>query len=534
MADLIPVDPLPTAPSRKRPSMFSSESDDFLASLPEWGQQVSDLGVLATAASVDAVQASATAVATIGSQEWVSGATYAVGDVVWSPTSYLVYRRKAAGTGTVDPMSDGTNWEPAVRALTPHSARTSNTELGYADNGSFIDITSGTFTQTFASTSLLGAGWHITIRNSGTGTITLDPFSTDAIDGAGTYLLPPYVTVTLGCNGSSLKVVSKSGTTVVRLPIFSELPNHFYPVTMYEDITPPLIESGTSAGQNVYSIIYGNGLFIAAFSYNFVRTSPDGLTWTSRTLPSSEYWSPFATNGTNKFIISTNNSTLKTASSTDGITWALAANPPAVTDSKIKSLAFVGDRCLALYTGGCSYSDNNGVSWSANQAIPSTSMVTLYSFAGLFISPITGGGYYTSTTGVAGSWTLRSFPVAEAPIQVRINQAGKLQVNFTSYPPYETTDGINWTLLSSLPTGGYFEHNGVPFTLSTTVGSAKTYHNGIWAVRKSTTIANPPTYNDYAWNSDRSVLLCVLPSNSYVLRIDSNAMSDVYAYFGGE
>lgn len=51
------------------------------------------------------------------------------------------------------------------------SARTANQPLSAADNGQFIDITSGTFTQTFDGS--ISDGWYCLLRNSGTGDITI-------------------------------------------------------------------------------------------------------------------------------------------------------------------------------------------------------------------------------------------------------------------------------------------------------------------------------------------------------------------------
>lgn len=44
------------------------------------------------------------------SQKWVSGTTYALDAIAWSPTSKLEYVRIVAGAGTTDPASDSTNW----------------------------------------------------------------------------------------------------------------------------------------------------------------------------------------------------------------------------------------------------------------------------------------------------------------------------------------------------------------------------------------------------------------------------------------
>jgi hypothetical protein len=54
-------------------------------------------------------------------------------------------------------------------------ARTSDTILAAADRGKFIDVTSGTFTQTFDAPANLGDGWYIFYQNSGTGIITTAP-----------------------------------------------------------------------------------------------------------------------------------------------------------------------------------------------------------------------------------------------------------------------------------------------------------------------------------------------------------------------
>lgn len=86
-------------------------------------------------------------------------------------------------------------------------ARTSNTILGVADGGTFIDITSGTFTQTFTACSTLGDGWCVFIRNAGTGDITLDPNSSETIDGLTSFIMYPNETRLIQCDGSNLRSI---------------------------------------------------------------------------------------------------------------------------------------------------------------------------------------------------------------------------------------------------------------------------------------------------------------------------------------
>lgn len=96
--------------------------------------------------------------------------------------------------------TDGTTASWVGRA--PYSARTSNTILANADSGSFIDITSGTFSQTFTAAATLLNGWSCVIRNSGTGDITLDPNGSETIDGLTTYIMYPGEARLVTCNGT--------------------------------------------------------------------------------------------------------------------------------------------------------------------------------------------------------------------------------------------------------------------------------------------------------------------------------------------
>jgi hypothetical protein len=83
------------------------------------------------------------------------------------------------------------------------SARTSNTILGTADVSTMVDITSGTFSQTFDAAATLDNGWFCYIRNSGTGVITLDPDSSETIDGLTSYAMYPGECRLVQCTGTA-------------------------------------------------------------------------------------------------------------------------------------------------------------------------------------------------------------------------------------------------------------------------------------------------------------------------------------------
>lgn len=91
------------------------------------------------------------------------------------------------------------------------SARTSDTTLISGDTGYLIDITSGTFAQTFDPVASLGDGWFIYIRNSGTGDITLDPDSSETIDGVTAYIMYPNEVRIVQCDGTTLRSIVLQG-----------------------------------------------------------------------------------------------------------------------------------------------------------------------------------------------------------------------------------------------------------------------------------------------------------------------------------
>jgi hypothetical protein len=103
------------------------------------------------------------------------------------------------------------------------SPRTANTILGIADRGSLIDITSGTFTQTFSGAGTLAAGWFVYLRNSGAGDITLSLTGSALIDGLASYIMYPGECRMVQCDGVNFtsivlstfyRVFSWSGTFV--------------------------------------------------------------------------------------------------------------------------------------------------------------------------------------------------------------------------------------------------------------------------------------------------------------------------------
>jgi hypothetical protein len=94
-----------------------------------------------------------------------------------------------------------------VDAYGGRSARTSNTVLAAGDIGKLIDITSGTFSQTFTAAATLGPHWYCYLRNASLGDITLDPNGSELIDGLTSYVMYPGETRLVTCDGTGFYTI---------------------------------------------------------------------------------------------------------------------------------------------------------------------------------------------------------------------------------------------------------------------------------------------------------------------------------------
>lgn len=126
------ITPLPSPPEpTDSTSQFNTKAFAWVVALDTWTIEANALEAnvnaleSATASSASQAESSATqasgfadaalshaqdAAANTNAPLWVSGTTYAVGALVYSPVNGRTYRRRTAGAGTTDPSLDATNW----------------------------------------------------------------------------------------------------------------------------------------------------------------------------------------------------------------------------------------------------------------------------------------------------------------------------------------------------------------------------------------------------------------------------------------
>lgn len=113
----------------------------------------------------------------------------------WADTTNgVVKRRNAANSGW---LVERTLDETLV------VSRSTDTMLDTSDKGKILRAT-GSYTQTFDAVATLADGWFVGVKVESGVTLTLDPNSTETIDGASTLVITGPASGWIFCNGSAL------------------------------------------------------------------------------------------------------------------------------------------------------------------------------------------------------------------------------------------------------------------------------------------------------------------------------------------
>jgi hypothetical protein len=149
------------------------------------------------------------------------------------------------------------------------------------------------------------------------------------------------------------------------------------------------------------AVAWSGSIFAAVGRLGAAATSPDGVTWTDRTIPAGDYLS--VTWAGSLFVAVGDN---RCATSPDGITWTARTIPAGY----YYGVTWSGTALAAVGLAGVAATSPDGITWTARTMPSSTgAYLGIASNGALFAAVGTGGKCATSPDGAI--WTARTMPV---------------------------------------------------------------------------------------------------------------------------
>jgi hypothetical protein len=253
------------------------------------------------------------------------------------------------------------------------------------------------------------------------------------------------------------------------------------------------------------SVAYGNGVFVATTenTLNIAATSPDGFTWTQRTLPSAGSW--YTVVYGNGMFVAFCNASNKIATSPDGITWTARTLPGSGT---WYGAAFGNGLFVALATNTSkAYTSPDGITW-ATRTLPSVASWTDVTFGnGTFVIVAAGPSNKAATSPDGITWTARTLPVTGYWRAVDYGNGTFVAITQSNSNIAATSpDGITWTQ-RTLPTSSYWYtvSYGAGVFVAVSNDKAATSTDGItWTDKALPPISN---WNSIAYGDNRFVTI---------------------------
>lgn len=130
------------------------------------------------------------------------------------------------------------------------------------------------------------------------------------------------------------------------------------------------------------SITFGNGVFVAVGASDVSATSPDGLSWTQRSMPSFAKWKSVAYGGGQFVAVAASSTTV--ATSPDGITWTALRLPQ---NSNWSSIAYGGGMFVVVSTGSATAASSpDGITWRQRELPSSAKWSSVVYGNGVFVA----------------------------------------------------------------------------------------------------------------------------------------------------
>jgi len=250
---------------------------------------------------------------------------------------------------------------------------------------------------------------------------------------------------------SSRALVNHDGSSTALLTQYAKLEHGspVIPVTLAANYDRPAASWTTRTSNfgttRIYSVAYGNNLWVAGGDYGQIRASTDAVTWTTRTSNFGNTHINSIAYGNNIWVAVGNDGQLRT--STDAITWTTRASDFSPSYSAIRSVAY-GNVWVAGGDYGQIRTSTDAITWEGQTSnFGNTTVASLAYGNNLWVAGGFNGQLRTSTDAITwevqtsnfSPYTIRSVAYANS-LWVAVASGGALRTS---------TDGTTWVTRTS-------------------------------------------------------------------------------------
>jgi hypothetical protein len=197
---------------------------------------------------------------------------------------------------------------------------------------------------------------------------------------------------------------------------------------------------------------FGDGLFVGLTWNTYAATSPDGITWTQRSLPSSANWSSVAY-GNGRFVAVAGYTSFSsaTAYSDDGITWTAVTG----NTGKWVSIAYGGGVfCAANFANSTVQTSTDGTSWTSRSVTFIKNWEQVLYGNGRFVLRENGtGGTTTFSTSTDGGVTWSANSVTMTTNAMSFGNGRFVCIGYNTNAAYVSLDGYYWVTYTNVLPG---------------------------------------------------------------------------------
>jgi len=227
-------------------------------------------------------------------------------------------------------------------------------------------------------------------------------------------------------------------------------------MTSPDGITWTSRTSYVAANNDWYSVTYGNGLFVAVGSLGCVMTSPDGITWTSRASPANYFWSS-VTYGNGIFVaVSVQGNGDRVMTSPDGSTWTLRTS---AADNNWYGVTYGDGIFVAVAKSAANIAADkgvmtspNGINWTLRTTPADNYWQNVTYGNGIFVAVSLGGiGNCVMTSPDGITWTSRASAADNKWYGIAYGNGLFVAVSYdgTGNQVMTSPDGITWSSRNS-------------------------------------------------------------------------------------